>query len=122
VVKQLDAELQAAHGLPLTSFDVLVHLSLAPCGEMRMTELADAIFLSRSGVTRLVDRLEAEGLLCRGRIQGDSRSVLARITDDGMSRLAEAMPTHLDGVRRLFLDRLPPTQLQELADVWHQLS
>ena len=58
IVKELDAELQAAHGLPLSSYDVLVQLSLAPNGWMQMSELAEAVHFSRSGLTRLVDRME----------------------------------------------------------------
>jgi DNA-binding MarR family transcriptional regulator len=65
IVKELDTELQAAHGLPLSSFDVLVQLSLASEGRMQMFELAEAVHRSRSGLTRLVDRLERQGLIER---------------------------------------------------------
>ncbi len=121
IIKELDAELQAAHGLPLSSFDVLVQLSLAPEGRMQMFELADAVHLSRSGLTRMVDRLEREGLLQRRRGERDPRQVFAAITERGLKRLAETTPTHLEGVRERFLDRLSRGQLQQLARIWGQL-
>ena len=121
IVKELDAELQAVHGLPLSSFDVLVQLSLAQGGRMQMCDLADAVHLSRSGLTRMVDRLEREGLLQRRRGERDPRQVFAAITERGLKRLAETTPTHLDGVRERFLDRLSRDQLQQLAQIWREL-
>src|ERR687889_2741828 len=93
IVKELDAELQAAHGLPLSSFDVLVQLSLAPEGRMQMFELAEAVHLSRSALTRQVDRLERQGLLERHKGERDPRQVFACITERGLERLAETMST-----------------------------
>jgi DNA-binding MarR family transcriptional regulator len=121
IVKELDAELQAAHGLPLSSYDVLVQLSLPPNGRMQMHELAEAVHLSRSGLTRLVDRLERQGMIERHRGERDPRQVFACITKPGLERLAETTPTHLSGVRRRFLERLSPTQVGQLAVVWDQL-
>jgi DNA-binding MarR family transcriptional regulator len=121
IVRELDAELRAAHGLPLSSFDVLVQLSLAPEGRMQMHELAEAVHLSRSGLTRLVDRLERQGLLERRRGERDPRRVFASITRRGLDRLAETTPTHLAGVRRRFLERLSQTQVKQLAAAWDQL-
>ncbi len=121
IVKELDAELQAAHGLPLSSYDVLVQLSLAPDGRMQMFELAEAAHLSRSGLTRLVARLECQGLLERHRGDRDPRQVFACITKAGIERLAETTATHLAGVRRRFLERLSQTQVEQLAIVWNQL-
>jgi DNA-binding MarR family transcriptional regulator len=121
IVKELDAELQAAHGLPLSSFDVLVQLSVAPNGRMQMSELAEAVHLSRSGLTRMVDRLERQGLLERHKGERDPRQVFACITKAGLERLAETTPTHLAGVRRMFLERLSQPQLKQLAVMWNQL-
>ncbi len=121
IVKELDAELQAAHGLPLSSYDVLVQLSLASDGRMQMFELAEAVHLSRSGLTRLVDRLECQGFLERHRGDRDPRQVFACITRSGLEWLAETTPTHLAGVRRRFLERLSQTQVEHLAVVWNQL-
>jgi DNA-binding MarR family transcriptional regulator len=121
IVKELDAELQAAHGLPLSSYDVLVQLSVAPNGRMQMSELAEAVHLSRSGLTRMVDRLERQGLLERHKGERDPRQVFACITKAGLERLAETTPTHLAGVRRMFLERLSQPQLKQLAVMWNQL-
>jgi DNA-binding MarR family transcriptional regulator len=121
IVRELDAELRAAHGLPLSSFDVLVQLSLAPEGRMQMYELAEAVHLSRSGLTRLVDRLERQGMLERHRGERDPRQVFACITRRGLERLAETTPTHLAGVRRRFLERLTRAQVSQLVVVWNRL-
>jgi DNA-binding MarR family transcriptional regulator len=121
IIKELDAELQAAHGLPLSSYDVLVQLSLAPNGRMQMFELAEAVHLSRSGLTRMVDRLARQGLLERHRGDRDPRQVFACITGSGFERLAETTPTHLAGVRQRFLERLSQTQVEQLAAIWNQL-
>lgn len=121
IVKELDAELKASHGLPLSSFDVLAQLSLAPEGRLQMFELAEAVHLSRSALTRQVDRLEREGLMERHRGERDPRQVFACITERGLERLAETVPTHLSGVRERFLSRLSRTQIKKLADIWSQL-
>lgn len=92
IVKELDAELRATHGLALSSFDVLVQLSLATNGRMQMFELAEAVHISRSGLTRLVDRLERQGMLERHRGERDPRQVFACITSRGLERLAETAP------------------------------
>ena len=115
LVKELDAELEAQHGLPVTSYDVLVNLAEAPDGRLRMRDLADAVLLSRSGLTRLVDRLEREGLLRRVPCPSDARGAFAEITPAGRDKLAEARPTHRAGVRARFLDRLEPAELERLA-------
>jgi DNA-binding MarR family transcriptional regulator len=121
IVKDLDADLRAAHGLPLSSFDVLVQLSLAPEGRMQMHKLAEAVHISRSGLTRLVDRLERQGLIERHKGERDPRQVFACITSSGLERLAETTPTHLAGVRKRFLERLARTQMSQLTAVWNQL-
>ena len=104
-----------------SSYDALIQLSLAPNGRMQMFELAEAVHLSRSGPTRLVARMECQGLLERHRGDHDPRQVFACITGPGLERLAETTPTHLAGVRRRFLERLSQSQLEQLAVVWNQL-
>jgi DNA-binding MarR family transcriptional regulator len=121
LVKELDAELEAHHGLPVTSYDVLVNLSEAPEGRLRMRDLAEAVLLSRSGLTRLVDRLAREGLLKRVPCPSDARGAFAEITAAGREKLAEARPTHLAGVRARFLDRLAPDELERLAMAWERV-
>ena len=118
---QLDAELQAEHDLPLTSYEVLLFLNDAPEGRLRMSELADRVLLSRSGLTRLVDRLEKRKLVGREACPDDARGFFAVITDAGRDTFAASRRTHLAGVRRLFLDRLSATQRRELAEAWETL-
>jgi DNA-binding MarR family transcriptional regulator len=118
IVRALDAELEREHGLPLTSYDVLIQLSLAPDRRLRMFELADAVVLSRSGLTRLVERLERDGLVERERGVVDLRQMYARLTDRGFEVVADATPTHAAGVKERFLERLSDEQTKQLAGIW----
>lgn len=121
LVRELDEELRREHDLPLSSYDVLVQLSTAPEEGLRMSDLAEAVLLSRSGLTRLVDRLQREGLLERRQCPEDARGSYATLTQAGRDRLEEARPTHLSGVRRLFLDRLDSGERRRLAAAWESL-
>jgi DNA-binding MarR family transcriptional regulator len=118
----LDAELLAAHGLSLAEYDVLYQLSLAPGDRRRMAELADALLLSRSGATRLVDRLEARGLVQRTRTTADGRGLHACLTPAGVELLRAARATHRAGIRRHFAEALSAEQLDALAAAWTALS
>ena len=115
VVRALEAELLAEHDLPLASYDVLVQLSESADRRLRMTELAERVLLSRSGLTRLADRLEREGLITRQPCPEDARGTLAVLTDAGLSRLQEAWPTHLRGVEQHVTGRLTPEELEQLG-------
>jgi len=97
LAKRLDASLEQAHGLPMTSYEVLQHLQDASEGRMRMCDLAEQAQLSRSGLTRLVDRLEREELLERCSCEHDARGAYACLTDLGRARLRAARGTHLAG-------------------------
>jgi DNA-binding MarR family transcriptional regulator len=121
LVKALDAELLAAHELPLTSYEVLINLQAAPGRRRRMAELAEGVLLSRSGMTRLVDRLERDGLLTRDACDDDGRGTFAVLTDKGEACLAEARRTHLDGVRDRFLRHFEADELRTLADLWDRV-
>ena len=121
LAKQLDAELSAEHDLPLSSYEVLITLQTAPGRRCRMAELADRVLLSRSGTTRLVDRLEKEGLLERDTCTSDGRGTFAVLTEAGEELLARARPTHLEGVRRRFLRHFTPDELGALALVWERV-
>jgi DNA-binding MarR family transcriptional regulator len=121
LVRTLDAELAREHDLPLSSYEVLLFLNDSPGGRMRMSELADTVLLSRSGLTRLVDRLERDGLLRRERCESDARGLFAEITDEGREVFNGARQTHLDGVRRLFLDRFSRDELRTLGAFWQKL-
>ena len=114
VVRELERELQADQGMALTDYDVLVQLAAADERRLRMSELADRLLLSRSGATRLIDRLVAEGLVERVVCESDRRGQWASLTDAGRDRLRRASPTHLSGVERHFLDRFSPEELPAL--------
>jgi DNA-binding MarR family transcriptional regulator len=122
MTKALDAELVREHGLPLSSYEVLLFLADAPDGRLRMSELAEGVLLSRSGLTRLVDRMERDGLLRRERCEDDARGYHAAITDRGRALFDRARRTHLDGVRERFLDRLSPDELRTLAELWEKVA
>ena len=122
LVRELDAQLDAAHDLPLSSYDVLIYLQSAPGRRLRMAELADSVLLSRSGVTRLVDRLEREGLIVRDTCTSDGRGCFAVLTDEGEELLARARPTHLSGVRERFLRHFSEAELIQLAAFWERVQ
>lgn len=119
--RRLDADLSAAHHLPLRSHEVLFLLAEAPERRRRMTDLSRSALLSPSGLTRLVDRLEREGLVGRERCADDGRGCFAVLTDAGERRLQAARTTYLAGVRRLFLDRLGDDDLRRLTEYWELL-
>jgi DNA-binding MarR family transcriptional regulator len=121
MTRVLDAELTQRHGLPLTSYEVLLFLADSPDGRMRMSELADSVLLSRSGLTRLVDRLERDGLLKREQCEEDARGYFAAITDRGRALFTEARRTHLAGVRERFLSRFSRDDLQTLGELWEKV-
>jgi len=121
LVADLDDELRREHDLPLTSFDVLAQLDNAPDRQLRMSELADAVLLSRSGLTRLVERLESRGLIERRECSEDARGAFAVLTEEGEARLRDARGTHLAGVRERFLERFDEQELRRLGRLWDRL-
>ena len=122
LVRELDAELLDKNDLPLSSYDVLIYLQAAPDKRLRMAELADSVLLSRSGVTRLVDRLEREGLIVRDACTSDGRGLFAVLTDKGEEVLARARPAHLAGVRERFLRHFSDDELKQLARCWERVQ
>ena len=122
VVRELERELQAEQRLALTDNDVLVQLAGADERRLRMSELADRLLLSRSGITRLVDRLVAEGLVERATCDTDRRGQWAALTDAGLDRLRTASPTHLRGVAEHFLDRMSPEELASIEGILRRLD
>lgn len=122
VISELDAELVSGHDLPLSSYEVLLQLADSPDSSLRMGELADRLFLSRSGLTRLVDRLAAAGLVERVDCESDRRGSYARLTGEGRSRFEAARPTHLRGIREHFLSRLSDRDLARLAAIWTRVT
>jgi DNA-binding MarR family transcriptional regulator len=121
VTRALEFELLAAQQLSLASYDVLVQLAEAPEHRLRMTELAEAVLLSRSGVTRLVDRLEKGGLVTRARVDSDGRGVVAILTQAGYDRLRDASGTHLSGVVRHFAEVLDQSEFAPFGESCEKL-
>jgi DNA-binding MarR family transcriptional regulator len=101
--RRLDEELRAEHAISLPEYDALLQLAQAPGRRLRMSQLADQVLLSKSGITRMVDRLVADGLVERSQCSTDARGAEAVLTDDGLERFRLAARTHLDGVDRYFL-------------------
>jgi DNA-binding MarR family transcriptional regulator len=102
LIDVLARELAEEHDLPISWYDVLLHLAEAPERQLRMHELAENLLVSRSAATRFVDRMEKAGLVTREVCASDRRGMFVVLTDEGRRRLREAAPTHLDGVARLF--------------------
>jgi DNA-binding MarR family transcriptional regulator len=115
LVPVLDRELQAAHGLPLTWYDVLLELNAAPDRRLSMGELGAVAVVSRTRVSRVVDELVAAGLVVREVNPRDRRSAYAAITDAGRARLRAAAPTYLDGIRRHFTAQMTEREAQVVA-------
>lgn len=104
------------HGLSIVEFEVLMRLARSPDRQLRMTDLAAQTSLSTSGVTRVVDRMERAGLLCRRACPEDRRSSFAVVTGAGMQRLHETLPGHLELIERWFTGQLDPAALHTLLD------
>ncbi len=120
LVRRLEGELVASHDLALASYDVLVQLSETPSRSLRMTELAERVLLSRSGLTRLVDRLVRDGLVERQACPDDARGTLAVLTERGLEALREAWPTHLQGVAAA-VGRLSADEVETLSALLRKL-
>jgi DNA-binding MarR family transcriptional regulator len=111
VTELLEHELVDERGLPLSRYDVLLNLSEAPGGRLRMQELSASVLLSKSGLSRLVDRMVEAGLVRRERCQDDRRGWYAVLTDQGRSALRRAAPIHLRGIHEHFTSHLRPEEV-----------
>lgn len=114
LMRRLDADLRKQTGAGLNEFDVLATLAGAG-GSLRMTELAERAFISRSGMTRRVNHLVDQGLLRRGSHDADGRAVVVGLTDAGVKRLAELAPAHSRGVMEMFVSQLSAHDLSALS-------
>lgn len=121
VTRELERDLALAHGLTLSDYDVLVQLGQAPGQRLRPVELASAVLLTRSGVTRLVQGLERAGLVERVPCPDDLRGSLVALTASGREALRGASGTHLAGIRARFADRLDDDELRTLAALLDRL-
>jgi DNA-binding MarR family transcriptional regulator len=117
----LDAELERAVGIPQRWYDVLVHLEESPQG-IPMNELAERILYSKSGFTRVVDRMEEVGLVRRSRIENDRRKILIALTDIGTETLERARRHHRDGIQRHFSQHLTNADVKALTLALEKVS
>ena len=122
VVGRLDSEMRDAHGLSLSAYEVLMRLGRSEEQRLRMCDLVASVLLTPSGITRVVDRLEREGLVTRCGDERDGRGRFAVLTEKGYAKLVEAQRTHLAGVRAAFLERLSPGEREQLAAIWQRLG
>ena len=121
LIDVIDRELVDAGCVPLHWYDVLVELVEAPDHRLRMHQLADRVVLSRSGLTRLVDRLETEGLLARERSGSDRRGAYAVLTDKGRAALRQAWPVYARGIASHFAHHLNDAEAQTLTDALQRI-
>ena len=117
LTRQLSAELVAEHGLTLNEFEVLVLLDRAPEGAMRRVDLAHEVRLTASGVTRLLDRLEAAGLVGKRRCEADARVTYAHLTAAGMKKLERCAPDQAATAERLLGERFDDGELTSLVEL-----
>jgi len=118
----MDADLRKHDGLRHVEFEVLLRLTYAPGTRMRIQELADASLLSRSGTSRLVDRLETAGLVTREAATEDGRGAYAVLTGAGRDTFERIKPRHIALVRERFLDRLTPEDIAALGRIWAKVT
>lgn len=122
VTEVLGRELRDEVQVPLAWYDVLVHLQEAEGQRLRMQELADAVLLSKSGLTRLVDRMESEGLVQRAACPDDRRGTFAELTPKGFELLRSTAPTHLRGVDEHFTSLLDEDEVEVLASALRRIA
>lgn len=121
VTRTLDAQMRADHGLSVSSYEVLLFLGEAEDHRMRMADIASRTLLTRSGLTRLVDRLVQLELVTRSASEGDGRGLYAQLTPQGEQVLKAARRSHRQGVRDAFLGKLSTTDQVVLGDIWERL-
>ncbi|MCH7787679.1 MAG: MarR family transcriptional regulator [Chloroflexi bacterium] len=114
VMRTLEQEMQESEGLTLSWYDILAHLDCAPEGAIRMQFLADSILLSRSGLTRLIDRMADAGLVTRKACPEDRRGTYVVITPDGRAAFRRAMPGHIRGIQEHFLRHMSEEDVRAL--------
>jgi len=122
ITRALDDDLREHHGLAYNSFEVLALLALADDQRLRMAELADQLVFTRSGVTRLIERLERDGYVERFDADDDARGVYAQLTEQGFDAFEAAAVTHVAILRELFYGKLEPGELGRLRRFWERLT
>jgi DNA-binding MarR family transcriptional regulator len=117
----VSADLARITEVPTLEFEVLIRLSRSPGERLRLTDLARQVRLSTSGLSRLVDRVEADGLVRREACPSDRRGAFAVLTDKGEAVLAEALPPHLESIQRHVVAPLGPDELSTLEGLLRRL-
>ena len=120
LLRQLDRDL-TAHGLNGRDYEILVALSEAPDHRMRMTDLADATSQSRSRLSHQITRMEKRGLVRRDDCEGDKRGTFAVLTKAGFGTIERVAPDHVESVRRHYIDRVTPQQLEEVTSIFQPI-
>lgn len=121
ITRELSAQLQRDHGLTISDYECLLHLSQAEEGRLRRVDLAERIVLTASGITRLLDGLEHAGYVRKATCASDARVSYAELTDEGRAKLHEAAETHLAGIDELFTSRYSGSELATLSDLLSRL-
>jgi DNA-binding MarR family transcriptional regulator len=121
VVRRLDRELSADHGLTINDYEVLLRLARAPDRMMRRVDLAQQVLLTPSGITRLLDGLQRCGYVEKAACDTDARVVYAKLTDAGRAKLKEATDDHVASIRALFGERFSDAELGTLCDFLERL-
>lgn len=121
LVRLFEAQMQAEQNMPLTWYDVLVQLSRGPARGMRLQDLAEAIVLSRSGLTRVLDKMESEGLLERKPCHSDRRGMYAVLTPKGQALVEDITPLHLLRVKEHFLSCLTDEEIRVMQQAFSKI-
>jgi DNA-binding MarR family transcriptional regulator len=119
--RSLDAQLQGTHGLTVNDYEALLLLSRADGNHMRRVDLADGLQLTASGVTRLLDGLEGQGLVAKSTCSSDARVTYAVLTDAGRTKLEEAASSHVTAIREVFEERYTQDELASLTELLSRL-
>jgi DNA-binding MarR family transcriptional regulator len=121
IMRRLSSELVRDHGLTINDYEVLLFLERAPDRMMRRVDLAARVVVTASGITRILQGLEREGLVSKATCPTDARVSYACLTDAGHQRFLAARRSHLEGVARLFLDRFDEQERGTLAELLERL-
>ena len=122
LIRELDGELESAHGLTMSGLELLVRLATAPEGWLRLSTLAAEANLSLSRVSRIVDVLEGRGLVERRPCRSDARAINAQLTERGLQVATAAQQTHLAAVCERYFDRLDESEIRTLGTVFGRFS
>lgn len=122
VTRRLSAELVAEHGLTINDYEVLLHLSRAEERRLRRVDLADRVLLTASGITRLLEGLEAAGFVRRAACDTDRRVVYAELTEAGEEKLQAAGEAHVAGIHAAFVDRFSPEEYATLGELLTRIA